>query len=250
MLIDTHLHIDNNKNALEIIKEAKDNNVGILIVSGCDKKGIIDVIGLIKKYDNVYATIGFHPSEVDKINDEDILWLEEVIKANKKIIGVGEIGLDYYYGKDNKDKQLKLFDTQLQIAKRLNLPIVIHTRDAFQDTYDTLRKYDLTGIIHCFNGSLEVANLYIGLGLSLGIGGVITFKNSKLPTVIENIPIEKIVLETDSPYLSPEPYRGKENSPKNIPVIAEKISKIKKISTVDVENITYNNVLRIFDLKI
>lgn len=249
MFIDTHLHIDNNKESSTIIKEAKDNNVGLLIISGCDKLGISDVLELIKKYDNVYATIGFHPSEADKINENDLLWLEKQIINNKKILGVGEIGLDYYYGKDNKEEQLSLFNKQLELAKRLDLPVVIHTRDAFQDTYDTLKKYDLTGIIHCFSGSLDVANLYINLGYSLGIGGVVTFKNSKLPTVIENIPMEKIVLETDSPYLSPEPYRGQQNSPKNIPIIAEKISEIKKISTIDVENITYNNVLRIFDLK-
>ncbi len=249
MFIDTHLHIDNNQESSTIIKEAKDNNVGILIISGCDKQGIVDAIELTNEYDNVYATIGFHPSEVDKINENDLLWLEEQIINNKKIIGVGEIGLDYYYGKDNKEEQLSLFNKQLELAKRLDLPVVIHTRDAFQDTYDTLKKYDLTGIIHCFSGSLDVANLYINLGYSLGIGGVVTFKNSKLPTVIENIPMKKIVLETDSPYLSPEPYRGQQNSPKNIPIIAEKISEIKKISTKDVENITYNNVLRIFDLK-
>ena len=249
MFIDTHLHIDNDKDASKIIKEAKENNVGVLIISGCDKPGIIDAIELINKYNNVYATIGFHPSEVDNINENDLIWLEEQIINNKKIIGVGEIGLDYYYGKDNIEEQLFLFNKQLELAKKLHLPVVIHTRDAFLDTYDTLKKYDLTGIIHCFSGSLEVANLYINLGYSLGIGGVVTFKNSKLPTVIENIPMEKIVLETDSPYLSPEPYRGQQNGPKNIPIIAEKISEIKKISIKDVENITYNNVFRIFDLK-
>ena len=129
------------------------------------------------------------------------------------------------------------------------MPVVIHTRDAFQDTYNTLSKYKLEGIIHCFNGSLEVANLYINLGYYLGIGGVVTFKNSNLPSVIEKIPMESIVLETQSPYLSPEPYRGKENSPKNIPIIAKKISLIKKISTKDVEKITCDNVYRLFDLK-
>lgn len=250
MLIDTHLHIDNHDDVSKIVEEAKFNNVGLLIVSGCDKKSIIESIELINKYDNIYATIGFHPSEVDTITAEDLLWLEKMIMGSKKIIGVGEIGLDYYYGKDNKVKQISLFNKQLELAKKLNLPVVVHTRDAFQDTYGLLKKYELKGIIHCFNGSLEVANLYVGLGYCLGIGGIVTFKNSKLPTVIENIPMEKMVLETDSPYLSPEPYRGKVNSPKNISIIAEKISEIKKISPKDVEKITYCNVLRIFDLKI
>ena len=249
MLIDTHLHIDK-ENASKVIKEAKDNNVEVLIVSGCDKKGIIDAIELINKYENIFATVGFHPSEVDTTTIEDLIWLEEIITSNKKIIGVGEIGLDYYYGKNNKEEQISLFNKQLELANKLHLPVVIHTRDAFQDTYDSLEKYNLTGIIHCFSGSLEVANLYMKLGYSLGIGGVVTFKNSKLPSVVENIPMEKIVLETDSPYLSPEPYRGQVNCPKNIPIIAEKISEIKKISPNDVENITCDNVIRIFDLKI
>jgi len=249
MFIDTHLHLENNKNTINIIDEALKNNVGMLIVSGCDKKGIIDTIGLIKQYDNIYATIGFHPSEADVISDEDIMWLEKLIKENAKIIGIGEIGLDYHYGKDNKENQQKLFIKQLELAKKLNMPVVIHTREAFADTYNLLRESKLTGIIHCFSGSLEVAKRYINLGYTLGIGGVLTFKNSKLQEVIKEIPIEKLVLETDSPYLSPEPYRGKENAPKNIPIIAEKISKIKKISTKEVEKITFDNVIRIFDLK-
>lgn len=248
MFIDTHLHM-NIENASKIIEESKECGVLKLIVSGCDKKGINDVLKLISQYEDVYATIGFHPSEVNNINEEDLLWLEDMLKNNKKIIGVGEIGLDYYYDKENKNEQILMFDKQLKLAEKLNLPVVIHTRDAFQDTYNTLKKYQLKGIIHCFNGSLEVANLYINLGYCLGIGGVVTFKNSTLPSVIENIPMESILLETDSPYLSPEPYRGKENSPKNIPIIAEKISLIKKISPKDVEKITYNNVVRLFDLK-
>ena len=248
MFIDTHLHI-NLDNSTKIIEEAKENGVSKLIVSGCDKKGIKDVLCLINNNDNVFATIGFHPSEVNNIKEEDFAELENIIRNNKKIIGIGEIGLDYYYGKDNKDEQIILFEKQLKLAEKFSLPVVIHTRDAFQDTYNTLSKYKLKGIIHCFNGSLEVANLYINLGYYLGIGGVVTFKNSNLPSVIEKIPMESIVLETDSPYLSPEPYRGKENSPKNIPIIAKKISLIKKISTKDVEKITCDNVYRLFDLK-
>ena len=249
MFIDTHLHIDKLK-ANDILKEAKNSNVGTLIVSGCDRKGIIEALELIENYDNVYATVGFHPSEADKINDNDLIWLEDIIKSNKKIIGVGEIGLDYYYGKENRDAQISLFNKQLQLAKELNLPVVIHTRDAFKDTYDLLSKYNLKGVIHCFNGSIEVANLYMKLGYYLGIGGVVTFKNSNLGVVIKDIPIDRIVLETDSPYLSPEPYRGQENSPKNIPIIAEKVSNAKKISTEDVEKITCDNVVRLFDLKL
>lgn len=249
MLIDTHLHLENNVRTKLIIDEAFANGVERLIISGCDKKGIEDALEIIKNNDNVYATIGFHPSEVGLINDDDLKCLKDLLKSNPKIVGVGEIGLDYHYGKDDKLEQLRLFEAQLKIAQELKMPVVIHSRDAFQDTYDCLKKYNLKGVIHCFNGSIEVANLYIKLGYYLGIGGVITFKNSKLSTVVESISLENIVLETDSPYLAPDPYRGNENSPKYIPIIVDKISNTKKISTKEVKKITTDNVFRIFDLK-
>lgn len=250
MYIDTHLHLNNDENTKKIIEEASNNNVKKLIISGCDKQGIMDALDIIKENDNVYATIGFHPSEVDNINSEDLEWLEKLILNNSKIIGVGEIGLDYYYGKENRDKQLELFNKQLQLTEKLKLPVVIHSRDAFEDTYNSLKKYNLKGVIHCFSGSVETAKLYIKLGYVLGIGGVLTFKNSRLYEVIEQISLDNIILETDSPYLAPVPHRGEKNYPKFIPIIAEKISEIKKISTKEVEKITCDNVARIFDLKI
>jgi len=250
MYIDTHLHLENDSNTENIIKEACENNVKKLIISGCDKSGILHSIELIKKYDNVYATIGYHPSESTIVTDKDLIELEKFIISNKKIIGLGEIGLDYYYGKENKEQQLILFNKQLMIAEKLNIPVVIHSRDAFLDTYNTLKKYSLKGIIHCFSGSYEVAEQYVKLGYVLGIGGVVTFKNSNLPEVISKIDLKNIVLETDSPYLAPDPYRGNKNYPKFIPIIGQKISEIKKISTLEVEKITCENVCRIFDLKI
>ena len=146
-------------------------------------------------------------------------------------------------------KQKKLFKEQLKIAQRLNLPVVIHSRDATKDTIDILKMFNVSGVIHCFSGSLEIANIYISMGYKLGIGGVLTFKNSKLYRVIENINLENIVLETDSPYLTPEPYRGKTNSSKYIPIIAKKLAEIKKVSIEEVARITTNNAYLIFDLK-
>lgn len=250
MYIDTHLHLENDNNTENIIKEAYENNVKKLIISGCDKNGILSALELIKKHENIYATIGYHPSEEKKVTEKDLCELEKYIISNEKIIGLGEIGLDYYYGKDNKESQLDLFNKQLAIAEKLNIPVVIHSRDAFLDTYNTLKQYKLKGIIHCFSGSLEVAEQYIKLGYVLGIGGVITFKNSNLPEVIEKIDLKNIVLETDSPYLAPTPHRGEKNSPKFIPIIGKKVSEIKKVSTKEVEKITYDNICRIFDLKI
>ncbi|MBQ7137217.1 MAG: TatD family hydrolase [Bacilli bacterium] len=250
MYIDTHLHLNKEDDVKKIIKEATDANVQKLVISGCDKKGITEALEISSCFENVYTTIGFHPSEVIELTDDDIIWLETLITSNNKVLGVGEIGLDYYYGKENKEKQLYFFKKQLELAEKLALPVVIHSREAFEDTYNTLKEHKLKGVIHCFSGSLETAKLYIKLGYVLGVGGVLTFKNSRLPEVIKTINLNNVVLETDSPYLAPTPHRGEINYPKYIPIIAKKISEIKKISTKDVENITSSNVSRIFDLKI
>ena len=251
MFIDTHCHLSKEyyEDIDKIINKSKDNQVNILIISGCDKKGIIEGLEIIDKYPNIYMTVGFHPSEVETIKDEDIIWLEKIINKNKKIIGIGEIGLDYYWVKDNKEKQRELFKKQLNLAAKINLPVVIHSREATKDTYDILKKYKLKGIIHCYSGSLEIAKEYIKLGYKIGIGGVITFKNTNLVEVVKEIALKDITLETDSPYLAPTPYRGKQNSPEYIPIIAEKIAEIKEIKKEEVGEITTSTVTSLFDLK-
>lgn len=251
MFIDTHCHISREyyNNIDLIINDNKKQNVNVMIVSGCEKESIKETLGLINKYSCLFATIGYHPDQVNKINDNDLIDLEETIKSNDKIIGIGEIGLDYHYDQNIKEEQKKLFEKQLQIAERLALPVIIHSRDATKDTIDILKKYKLKGIIHCFSGSLETAKIYIDMGYKLGIGGVITFKNSNLYKVVEQISIKDIVLETDSPYLSPEPYRGTTNSSKNIPIIAKKIAETKEITLEEVENITTQNCSYLFDLE-
>lgn len=250
MYIDTHFHLmkEDYEDIDLVIKKANDNKVSKLIISGCDKDGIIEGLEYITKYNNVYMTIGFHPEYCEKVTDEDLVWLEKTIKENKKIVGIGEIGLDYYYTKDNKIRQIELFKQQLDLAQKLNMPIVIHSRDAFMDTYETLKEYNLKGVIHCFTSNIENARKYISLGFYLGIGGVLTFKNSNLKDVIEKVDLAHVVLETDSPYLSPEPFRGKTNGPENIPLIAEKIAQIKEVSVEHVGSITTNNALALFDL--
>ena len=230
----------------QLIKEAKENNVKKLIVSGCDKESIIESIDIAAQYDNIYLSLGFHPSEANKTTQEDIEWLKEIIKSNKKVVAIGEIGLDYYWEKDNKEKQKEMFENMLLLSKELNLPVVIHSRDAFQDTYDILKKYDVKGVIHCFSGNLENAKKYIKLGFILGIGGVVTFKNTNLKEVIKNLDLENIILETDSPYLAPTPFRGNQNSPKYIPIIAEEISNIKQIKIEEVMEKTTENVKKVF----
>ena len=252
MYIDSHCHLSKEyyDSLDEIVNKAKENKVNTLIISGCDKNGIIEGLDIIKKYDNVYMTIGFHPSEANITTEEDLIWLENLIKENDKIIAVGEIGLDYYWVKDNKELQRDLFRKQLDIATRLNLPVVIHSREATQESYDILKEYQLKGIIHCYSGSLEMAKEYIKLGYKIGIGGVVTFKNTNLVDVVKEIDLKDITLETDSPYLAPTPYRGKQNSPEYIPLIAEKIAEIKEITKEQVGEITTKNVKELFNINI
>jgi TatD DNase family protein len=252
MYIDSHCHLSKEyyENLDEIVNKAKENNVNTLIISGCDKKGIIEGLDIINKYDNIYMTIGFHPSEANITTEEELIWLENLIKENDKIIAVGEIGLDYYWVKDNKELQRDLFRRQLDIATRLNLPVVIHSREATQESYDILKEYNLKGIIHCYSGSLEMAKEYIKLGYKIGIGGVVTFKNTNLVDVVKEIDLKDITLETDSPYLAPTPYRGKQNSPEYIPLIAEKIAEIKNITKEEVGEITTNNIKELFNINV
>ena len=204
----------------------------------------------VEKYKNLYACIGYHPEVSNKIVEKDYETLEEMVKNNPKIVAIGEIGLDYYWNKNNKDKQREVFCKQLEIAEKLKLPVVIHSRDSINETYEILKKYKVSGVIHCFSGSLEMAKKFISLGFLLGIGGVVTFKNSKLFEVIEKLELTNIVLETDSPYLTPEPNRGKTNESSNIFYIAQKIAEIKNISLENVAKITTENAIRTFDLPI
>lgn len=251
MFIDTHCHIskEDYENPHKIIEDAYQNNVKRLIISGCSKETIKESIEISHLHDNVYLTLGFHPEEANNITKEDIENLKKDILNEKRVIGIGEIGLDYHWEKENKDKQKKLFEDQLKLAEELDLPIVIHSRDAFQDTYDILKKHKCRGVIHCFSGNIENAKMYLSLGFYLGIGGVLTFKNSKLKEVIKEIDINRIVVETDCPYLTPEPIRGIPNEPKYIPYIVEAIAKIKEIKIEEVEEILEKNTKRIYKIS-
>lgn len=252
MLIDTHCHLsrEDYDDIDLVIKENRENGIGKIVVSACTKESILECLEYIEKYDDVYLTIGFHPSETESYNNDELKFLRETIKNNKKIVGVGEIGLDYHYGKDDQLKQIEMFINQMKLAGDLNLPVVIHSRDATEDTIKILKEFpNVTGVIHCFSGSVETAKIYIKMGYKIGIGGVVTFSNSKLFEVVEAVGIENIVLETDSPYLTPVPYRGKKNSSKYIPYIAEKISEILKISVENVSLETTKNACSVFDLN-
>ncbi len=250
-LIDTHCHLNKEyyENVETVINNAVSDNVEYLIVSSCSPENWEENINLINKYKNVYLNISLHPEYGNEEIDYD-LYLEQmkkIIKSNSKIIAIGEIGLDYHYDNTNKDRQKDLFIKQIMLAKEYKLPIVIHTRDATKDTIDILKKFNIKGIIHCFSGSLETAREYINMGFYLGIGGVVTFKNSKLKDVIKEIGLDSIVLETDSPYLSP--IRGSKNFPKNIKIIAEYIASLLNISVEEVSKKTTLNVKKIYNIE-
>lgn len=239
-MVDTHCHITSEyyDNIDEVINKMKDN---IIIVSGTNKEDIKEVINLCN-YKNVYGTIGIYPTE-----ELDLKIIEDNIN-NKKIVGIGEIGLDYHL-EHNKEEQINKFIKQLDLARKYNKCVVIHTRDAIQDTYDILKNYkDLKKVIHCYSGSLEMAQEFIKIGCRLGIGGVLTFKNSKLKDVIKEIDLKYLLLETDSPFLTPEPYRGTKNEPYNIIYVAKKIAEIKNISLEEVLEVTTSNAKDQFDL--
>ena len=250
MFIDTHCHLsrEDYDDIDLVIKENRESNISKIIISGCSKDSIFESIELSRRYEEVYLTLGYHPSEVDVVTDEDLAELENLLKLDK-VVGLGEIGLDYYYGKDNKNEQIELFRKQLVIAEKLDIPVVIHSRDAVEDTINILKEFDLTGVIHCFSGSVETAKIYTSMGYMLGIGGVVTFKNSNLYKVVDAIGIKNILLETDSPYLTPVPYRGQKNSSKYIPLIAEKVAEILNLSIENVSENTLSSTYNLFDLK-
>lgn len=248
-MVDTHCHIslDYYDDIPRLINKIKESGISKIIVNGCDMKSNLEVLNLVKQYDIVYGAIGFHPTELDDFKENDLLWLEEHINDDK-IVALGEIGLDYHYDNTDKNKQLYIFRKQLEIAKRHCKPIIVHSRDSIGDTYNIMKEYDLKGSLHCFSGSLEMALKFIKLGYLIGVGGVVTYKNAKnIVNVIKNIGLEYIVLETDSPYLTPEPYRGSKNDSSYIPIIAEKIAEIKKVDMKLVEKTTNDNSCRLFD---
>lgn len=248
MLTDTHCHISKKdyEDIDHIIENAKINGVVKMINNGTDYETNIEVLKLNEKYSNLYPALGFHCDAVAYTKDEDLKIIDNNIN---KIVAIGEIGLDYHYDDVDREAQKKLFEYQLSLAERYSKPVIIHSRDATKDTIDILKKFPkVRGSIHCFSGSIETARIYIKMGFKLGIGGVLTFKNSNLYKVIEEIDLKDIILETDSPCLAPEPLRGTQNEPANILYIAQKICEIKKISMSELESITEETVRSVFDI--
>lgn len=250
MFIDTHCHIDelSEEEIIKYIENAKRNKVEKMIISAVDLETSMKVVEISNRYDNLYCTIGIHPNNIENIQDNYISVLEK-LAINSKVIGIGEIGLDFFYGRENISQQVKIFEQHLLLAEKLQLPVIIHNRNANQETLEIVKKHNLRGVFHCFSSDLNFAKEIININYKLGIGGIITFKNSNLRDVIKGIDIEHLLLETDSPYLSPAPKRGQNNESANIKFIAEEIAKIKDKTIDFVAQQTTTNALTLFDFS-
>lgn len=255
MLIDTHVHLNADQYEGEVddvITRAKENGVEKFVVIGFDRKTIQRTMDLIEAYDEVYGVIGWHPVDAIDCTDEDLEWIES-LASHEKIVAIGEIGLDYHWDKSPKDVQETVFIKQIELAKRVNLPIVIHNRDAEEDAIRILEENDaktVGGIMHSFhNGTDEQIDRVLDMGFYVSLAGVITFKNAKRPKeVAQYVPLNRLVVETDAPYLTPHPYRGKRNEPKLVRLVAEELAELRGISIEEVEKATTENAKRIYNI--
>lgn len=251
MIFESHAHFDAeqfDEDRAELLNSMQENGVGTIVNVSATLKSCTEVVELAQQYPFVYAAVGVHPDEVGELNEETFAHVKEQCQK-EKVVAVGEIGLDYYWDNEAHDVQKKWFIRQLELARELDLPVIIHSREAAADTLEVMKEHakGLRGVIHCFSYSKELAREYVKMGFHIGIGGVVTFKNSKkLKEVVEAIPLEWILLETDSPYLAPVPYRGKRNTSLYIPYIAEEIARIKGITYEEVVAQTEQNGRQLF----
>ena len=254
MIFDSHAHYDSSQfdeDRAELLNSMQENGVGMIVNVCADWDSVTEVVDLVQSYPFMYAAVGMHPDEVGDLDEGRFEFLKAQCKK-EKVVAVGEIGLDYYWDNESHNIQKKWFVRQLDLARELGLPVIIHSRDAAEDTLKIMKEHaqGLRGVIHCFSYSKEVAEEYVKMGFHIGIGGVVTFKNGKkLKEVAEIVPLERILLETDCPYLAPEPYRGKRNSSLYIPHIAQAIADIKGISYEEVVAQTERNAKMLFRIS-
>ena len=252
MLFDTHVHLNDDQFAddlEEVIERARLNGVERVVVVGFDEKTIKRAMELIDTYDFMYAAIGWHPVDAIDLTDSYLDWIEE-LTAHPKVVAIGEIGLDYHWDKSPKDVQQAVFRRQIQLAKKLDLPIIIHNREATEDVVTILEEEgaaEVGGIMHCFSGSPETAKRCLDMNFYISLGGPVTFKNAVKPKeVAKEVPLDRLLIETDCPYLAPHPYRGKRNEPSYVKLVAEQIADLKEISFDEVARATTENANRLF----
>ena len=256
MFVDTHVHLNAEqyeKDLQEVIDRALEAKVETMVVVGFDRKTILRTMELIEAYDFIYGVIGWHPVDAIDCTEEDLKWIES-LSAHPKIVGIGETGLDYYWDKSPKDVQQELFRKQIHLAQKVNLPIIIHNRDATGDVVRILREENAAsvgGVMHCYSGSVETARECIEMNFMISLGGPVTFKNARMPKeVATEIPLEYLMIETDAPYLAPHPHRGKRNEPGLVPLVAEEIARLKELPIEEVAHATTFNAKKFFGIDI
>lgn len=255
MIFDTHAHYEDeafDSDRETLLASLPESGIARVVNVGSTPESLPLIRSLVEKYDYMYGAYGLHPDYVSVFHEE----LLEKLRADcrsAKAVAVGEIGLDYHWSKDNKEEQIYWFERQLQLAREEKLPVIIHSRDAAQDTLETAKRCDLAeigGVMHCYSYSPEMARIYLDMGLFLGIGGVVTFKNARvLKEVVTEAPLERLVLETDCPYLSPEPHRGRRNSSRNLRYVIRAIAELKGITEQEVEETTWENANRLYRMS-
>ncbi len=255
MFFDTHAHINDERFDEDrdlVISRARESGIEYILNPGADLKTSIAAVNIANQNEKIYAAVGVHPHDVKDINEETIQELKK-LSENKKVVAIGEIGLDYYYDNSPRDEQRKWFKRQIELAKEVNLPIIIHDRDAHKETFDILKEYDVgsTGcVMHCYASSVEMAKEYIKMGIYISIAGPVTFKNAKKTyEVAKEIPLEYLLVETDSPYLTPTPYRGKRNESAYVKLVAQKIAEAKGITLEELAHQTTLNAKKIFNIN-
>ncbi len=253
-IFETHAHYDDDAfddDRAKLLNEMHKEGIDYIVNIGCSMENSRHIVDMVKAYDFLYGTVGVHPSDIDGLTESDMQELE-MLAQEKKILAIGEMGLDYHYDNVIKEEQAKWFIAQLEIAKRCDMPVVIHSRDAAKDTMDIVKEHHngvTPGIIHCFSYGVEMAKCYLDMGYYIGVGGVVTFKNAKkLKEVVEYTPLERIVLETDAPYLAPTPYRGKRNCSLYLTHVAEEIAALKGVSVDEVCAVTYENAKTVYKM--
>ena len=253
-IFDTHAHYDDetfDPDREELLASLPGQGIARVVNVGASLESCKKTIELMERYDYIYGAIGIHPSDTAELTDQDLAWLKEQC-CHEKCVAVGEIGLDYYWDEPEREIQKKWFVRQLDLARQVKKPIIIHSRDAAKDTADILkaeRAGEIGGVIHCYSYTKETAKTYLDMDFYFGIGGVLTFKNAKkLKEAVEYIPLEKIVLETDCPYLAPEPNRGKRNSSLNIPYVVKVLAEIKGLDEEEIRQVTWGNALKLYHM--
>ncbi|WP_270182915.1 TatD family hydrolase [Alkalihalobacillus sp. CinArs1] len=255
MLFDTHTHLNVeqfSEDKKEVIDRAREAGVSKMIVVGFDHETITNAMKLVEEYDFLYAAVGWHPVDAVDMKEEDLAWIEKLAE-HPKVVAIGEMGLDYHWDKSPHDIQKEVFRKQIQLAKKVKLPIIIHNREATRDVIDILKEEDASevgGIMHCFAGTVEEANECLDMNFYISLGGPVTFKNAKLPKeVAKEVPLERLLVETDCPFLAPHPYRGKRNEPSYVKLVAEQVADLKDMEYEDLAKVTFDNAIRLFGIQ-